>query len=113
MGVYGAGLPAKRQTAEQAREIAERNRRASDERIRKLKADEAARVAEADKERDVQQTERLTAELRVGYFSAPGATEDGFRAALPGLLEDRRRDAATSQSDGMRRQIAFSIRNLL
>ncbi len=37
---------------------------------------------------------QVTEELRAAYMRQPGATEAGFRAALPDLLEARRRDEA-------------------
>jgi hypothetical protein len=45
-----------------------------------------------------------TAELRRGYFAVPGATEDGFHAGLPELLEQRRRAVALT-ADTAARQI--------
>ena len=47
---------------------------------------------------NAQLLEAETAMLRDRYLAQPGATEDGFEAALPDLLEERRRRAAL---DGM------------
>jgi hypothetical protein len=44
----------------------------------------------------------LTHELRIGYFSVPGAIEERFQAALPKLLEARRRQAALAMNDAAR-----------
>ena len=53
------------------------------------------RFAADRKARADQELARLTAELRHAYLSAdPAATEEGFRRALPALLEERRKRAA-------------------
>jgi len=52
--------------------------------------------------RDQAKVDAMTMELRRGYFAVPGATEDGFQAALPELLEQRRRQAAMTGEDRAR-----------
>jgi hypothetical protein len=62
-------------------------------------AEETARQQERDAEaakRDAEKQEQLAKTFRAGYFSIPGATEEGFQKALPELLEHHRREAALS-----------------
>jgi hypothetical protein len=64
----------------------------------------------AGAEREERRLAGLTATLRRGYFSQPGATEEGFQAALPELLEARRREAALTGDGAARRAQAESYR---
>lgn len=54
---------------------------------------EARRQAEADAVKQAE-TAALTEQLRRAYLAQPGSTPEGFEKALPGLLEQRIRDAA-------------------
>lgn len=57
---------------------------------------EADTLAEIEARRPFEEAElvELTDRLRRGYMSSPGATEAGFAAALPTILEDVRRQAS-------------------
>lgn len=93
----------------------DRLKAAYDERHDRFRADAAAHFArleaierdrrDAADARDRERLDTLTAELRAGYMATPGATEAGFRAALPELLEQARRDAATRQRDEHARHV--------
>lgn len=58
---------------------------------------ELARI-NAERERKAEQLKELTSKLRAGYFTVPGATEEAFQQALPGLLERLRIEAAISEA---------------
>ena len=94
-----------------------RNLLALDAANAKRQADELAahqkQEAERQAEQDAARLETLTADLRRGYFSIPGATEEGFTKALPDLLEQQRRDAArsTEADDAARRVIGRGIKS--
>ncbi len=69
-------------------------------------ADEAERRAEARQARDAAALAAVTRELKSGYMAEPGSTEEGFKKALPDLLEQRRRTAALEGDQAAR--AAFS-----
>ncbi len=79
---------------EQRRELTVKNRKAD--------ADaDAAQQAVAQAERDAKQGAELAAateEIRRAYMQTPGGTEATLAAALPGLLEDRRRRMVNEQT---------------
>lgn len=75
--------------------------------------EQRVRAEESRQARDVIETAKLTAELRVGYFASPGATDENFNAALPTLLEERRQTAASTALDQSRRAIGASVRRLI
>lgn len=67
---------------------------------RQEREDAEQRERDADRARDdAARLAALVAELRQGYFSAPGASEAGFETALPDLLERRRIEAALGAHD--------------
>lgn len=70
------------------------NRRFVEERNAESRRAQAEKAEAAKRARAEAALEAATAELRAGYFSAPGATEEAFRADLPDLLAERRRQAA-------------------
>ncbi len=72
----------------------------------KVDADRAAEEATKAAARDAEAVAHLTEELRGRYMTAPGATEDRFQAALPDLLEARRRDEALH---GHEREVAKAL----
>ncbi len=100
--------------SEQARwdrfEQERKNRQAAEERFRTQREErEAATEAERQAVRDQAektQLDALTAELREGFFSVPGATEEAFKSALPALLDERRRQAALSRERLIRSPIS-------
>lgn len=63
------------------------------EREQRKAVEQQARDDAAAAQRQVE-TDRLTAELRRTYLSAPGVTEDDFQRDLPEMLRQRARDAA-------------------
>lgn len=75
--------------------------------------EQRARAEVSRQARDVIETAKLTTELRAGYFTAPGATEENFNAALPKLLEERRHTAALTKHDQLRRALGASVRRLI
>ncbi len=71
----------------------------------------------ARQERREHQEAQLVAELRAGYFSIAGATEEGFTRDLPGLvrdlpglLDERRRRAALAGNETARTSFARQYR---
>lgn len=63
---------------------------------------EAAR-AEAQRQREADALATLTEDLKDRYMNTTGATEAGFRTALPDLLEENRRDEMRRQDAGLAR----------
>jgi t-SNARE complex subunit (syntaxin) len=72
-----------------------------------LQAARQKRSAEVQAQRDAEESERLKAELRRGYFAAdPSATEQDFEAALPDLLQRRRAEGTLHETQRSRQTIA-------
>jgi len=112
--VYPTALEARQQQWDEGRAKHDKAAKRSAEIVAQREAElEAAQERQAtDRQaRDQAKVDAMTAELRRGYFAVPGATEDGFHAALPELLEARRREAALRGDDAARRSQAGLYRS--
>jgi hypothetical protein len=90
--------------------MAQRAAEIAAEREAKLRESQERQATER-RARDQAKVAAMTAELRRGYFAVPGATEDAFQAALPDLMEARRREAAMRGDDAARQSQAGLYRS--
>ena len=97
-----------RVAAARERMNAERAEREAPQVAARQREQEAAERAQ--RERQERQEAALVAELRSGYFSVPGASEEGFTRDLPSLLDERRRRAALAGNETARVSFAQHYR---